>query len=160
MSTITGKLMTIDNFENELISDKIQIYLAPFLQVLISCLAFVFVKLLTYNYIHNIILTLITGVICAIIGILAYKLSYIAKHHPSNVEVDCDNFLFKISEKEYCFSDLLPEYEVKQDIKEIYILNLYFKNGTNEKIFLTKNVALAFMNNYINKYAIPRYSDN
>lgn len=160
MSTITGKLMTIDNFENELISDKIQIYLVPFLQVLISCLAFVFVKLLTYNYIHNIILTLITGVICVIIGILAYKLSYIAKHHPSNVEVDCDNFLFKISEKEYCFSDLLPEYEVKQDIKEIYMLNLYFKDGTSEKIFLTKNIALAFMNNYINKYAIPRYSDN
>lgn len=150
--------MTIDNFENELISDKIQIYLVPFMQLLIICMAFVLLKLLTYNYIHNVILTVIIGIICAIIGILAYKLSYIAKHHPSNVEVDCDNFLFKISEKEYCFSDLLPEYEVKQDIKEVYCINLYFKSGDSETVFLTKNIALAFMNKYLNKYASPRYN--
>lgn len=150
--------MTIDNFENEQISDKIQIYLVPFMQLLIICMAFVLLKLLTYNYIHNVILTVIIGIICAIIGILAYKLSYIAKHHPSNVEVDCDNFLFKISEKEYCFSDLLPEYEVKQDIKEVYCINLYFKSGDSETVFLTKNIALAFMNKYLNKYASPRYN--
>lgn len=152
--------MTIDNFGNELNSDKVQIYLLPFLQVLIACLAFVFVKLLTYSYIHTIILIMIVVIICGIIGVLACKLSYIAKHHVSNVEVDCDNFLFKINDKEYCFSDLLPEYEVDQDVKEIYILILYLKNGTNEKIFLTKNVALAFMNNYLNKYAAPRYNNN
>ena len=160
MSTITGKLMTIDNFENEQISDKIQIYLVPFMQLLIICMAFVFLKLLTYRFIHNVFFILLVVAILTIIGLFLYKLYYIFQNHISKVEVDCDNFLFKIAEKEYCFSDLLPEYEVNQDIKEVYILNLYFKNGTNEKIFLTKNVALAFMNNYINKYAIPRCSDN
>lgn len=152
--------MTIDNFENEQISDKIQIYLVPFIQLLIICMAFVFLKLLTYRFIHNVFFILLVVAILTIIGLFLYKLYYIFQNHISKVEVDCDNFLFKIAEKEYCFSDLLPEYEVNQDIKEVYILNLYFKNGTNEKIFLTKNVALAFMNNYINKYAIPRCSDN
>lgn len=152
--------MTIDNFENEQISDKIQIYLVPFMQLLIICMAFVFLKLLTYRFIHNVFFILLVVVILTIIGLFLYKLYYIFQNHISKVEVDCDNFLFKIAEKECCFSDLLPEYEVNQDIKEVYILNLYFKNGTNEKIFLTKNVALAFMNNYINKYAIPRCSDN
>ena len=152
--------MKIDNFENEQISDKIQIYLVPFMQLLIICMAFVFLKLLTYRFIHNVFFILLVVAILTIIGLFLYKLYYIFQNHISKVEVDCDNFLFKIAEKEYCFSDLLPEYEVNQDIKEVYILNLYFKNGTNEKIFLTKNVALAFMNNYINKYAIPRCSDN
>ena len=152
--------MTIDNFENEQISDKIQIYLVPFMQLLIICMAFVFLKLLTYRFIHNVFFILLVVAILTIIGLFLYKLYYIFQNHISKVEVDCDNFLFKIGKKEYCFSDLLPEYEVKQDIKEIYILNLYFKNGTNEKIFLTKNVALAFMNNYINKYALPRCSDS
>ena len=152
--------MTIDNFENEQISDKIQIYLVPFMQLLIICMAFVFLKLLTYRFIHNVFFILLVVAFLTIIGLFLYKLYYIFQNHISKVEVDCDNFLFKIAEKEYCFSDLLPEYEVSQDIKEVYILNLYFKNGTNEKIFLTKNVALAFMNNYINKYAIPRCSDN
>ena len=152
--------MTIDNFENEQISDKIQIYLVPFMQLLIICMAFVFLKLLTYRFIHNVFFILLVVAILTIIGLFLYKLYYIFQNHISKVEVDCDNFLFKIAEKEYCFSDLLPEYEVNQDIKEVYILNLYIKNGTKEKIFLTKNVALAFMNNYINKYAIPRCSDN
>lgn len=150
--------MTIDNFENEQISDKIQIYLVPFMQLLIICMAFVFLKLLTYRFIHNVFFILLVVAILTIIGLFLYKLYYIFQNHISKVEVDCDNFLFKIAEKEYCFSDLLPEYEVKQDIKEVYCINLYFKSGDSETVFLTKNIALAFMNKYLNKYASPRYN--